>query len=151
MVGLVIVSHSRALAESLVGLLRQVAASTLTIAIAAGIGEDRSEFGTDAVEIMNAIQSVYSEDGVLVLMDLGSAVLSAKLALDLLPPEMAGKICFCGAPLVEGAVAAAVQIGLTNDLDAICREANAALTPKREQLGGRRAIKRPANCFPGIG
>ena len=136
MVGLVIVSHSRALAESLVGLLRQVAASTLTIAIAAGIGEDRSEFGTDAVEIMNAIQSVYSEDGVLVLMDLGSAVLSAKLALDLLPPEMADKICFCGAPLVEGAVAAAVQIGLTNDLDAICREANAALMPKREQLGG---------------
>src|SRR5512141_333717 len=136
MVGLVIVSHSRALAEGLLGLLRQVASPTLSVAIAAGIGEDRSEFGTDAVEIMNAIQSVYSEDGVLVLMDLGSAVLSAKLALDLLPSEMTDKIYFCGAPLVEGAVAAAVQIGLTNDLDAICREANAALAPKREQLGG---------------
>jgi len=136
MVGLVIVSHSRALAEGLVGLLHQVASPTLSVAIAAGIGEDRSEFGTDAVEIMDAIQSVFSEDGVLVLMDLGSAVLSAKLALDLLPPEMADKIRFCGAPLVEGAVAAAVQIGLTNDLDAICREANAALAPKREQLGG---------------
>jgi multiphosphoryl transfer protein len=136
MVGLVIVSHSRALAEGLVGLLRQVASPTLPVAIAAGIGEDRSEFGTDAVEIMDAIQSVYSEDGVLVLMDLGSAVLSAKMALDLLPPEMADKIRFCGAPLIEGAVAAAVQIGLTNDLDAICREANAALAPKREQLGG---------------
>ena len=36
---------------------------------------------------------------------------------------------------MEGAVAAAVQIGLTNDLDAICREANTALAPKREQLG----------------
>jgi phosphocarrier protein FPr len=135
MVGLVIVSHSRALAEGLMGLLRQVASPTLSVAIAAGIGEDRSEFGTDAVEIMEAIQSVYSEDGVLVLMDLGSAVLSAKLALDFLPPEMTGKIRFCGAPLVEGAVAAAVQIGLTSDLDAICREANAALAPKREQLG----------------
>jgi multiphosphoryl transfer protein len=135
MVGLVIVSHSRALAEGLVGLLRQVASPTLPVAIAAGIGEDRSEFGTDAVEIMDAIQSVYSEDGVLVLMDLGSAVLSAKLALDLLPPEMTDKIRFCGAPLVEGAVAAAVQIGLTNDLDAICREASTALAPKREQLG----------------
>jgi len=135
MVGLVIVSHSRALAEGLVGLLRQVASPTLSVAIAAGIGENRSEFGTDAVEIMEAIQSVYSEDGVLVLMDLGSAVLSAKMALDLLPPEMADKIRFCGAPLVEGAVAAAVQIGLTNDLDAICREASAALAPKREQLG----------------
>jgi len=135
MVGLVIVSHSRALANALVGLLRQVASTELPIAIAAGIGEDRSEFGTDAVEIMEAIQSVYSEEGVVVLMDLGSAVLSAKMALELLPPEMAAKIRFCGAPLIEGGVAAAVQIGLTNDLEAICREANAALAPKHEQLG----------------
>src|SRR5512139_2246953 len=127
MVGLVLVSHSRALAEALVGLLRQVASPDLPVAVAAGIGDDRSEFGTDAVEIMDAIQSVYSEDGVLILMDLGSAVLSAKMALDFLPPEMAGKIRFCGAPMIEGAVAAAVQIGLTNDLDTICREASAAL------------------------
>ena len=135
MVGLVIVSHSRALADALVGLLRQVASADLPIAVAAGIGENRSEFGTDAMEIMEAIQSVYSDEGVLVLMDLGSAVLSANMALEFLPPEMTEKIRFCGAPLVEGAVAAAVQIGLTNDLDAICREANTALAPKREQLG----------------
>ncbi len=85
MVGLVIVSHSRPLADALVGLLRQVTSCELPVAIAAGVGDDRREFGTDAVEIMEAIQSVYSEDGVLVLMDLGSAVLSAKTALDLLP------------------------------------------------------------------
>lgn len=135
MVGLVIVSHSRALADALVGLLRQVASADLPVAVAAGIGDDRSEFGTDAVEIMEAIQSVYSEAGVLVLMDLGSAVLSANMALELLPPEMTEKIRFCGAPLVEGAIAAAVQIGLNSDLDTICREANTALAPKREQLG----------------
>lgn len=135
MVGLVIVSHSRALADALVGLLRQVASADLSVAVAAGIGEDRSEFGTDAVEIMESIQSVYSEAGVLVLMDLGSAVLSAKMALDLLPPEMMDKIRFCGAPVVEGAIAAAVQIGLGSDLDTICNEANAALAPKRDQLG----------------
>ena len=135
MVGLVIVSHSRALADALVGLLRQVAAVDLPVAVAAGIGEDRNEFGTDAVQIMESIQSVYSDAGVVVLMDLGSAVLSAKLALELLPPEMAAKVRLCGAPLVEGAVAAAVQIGLCDDIDAICREANAALLPKREQLG----------------
>lgn len=135
MVGLVIVSHSRALAEALVGLLRQVSSVDLPVAVAAGIGDDRKEFGTDAVEIVDAIQSVYSEDGVLVLMDLGSAVLSAKMALDLLPPEMQDKIRFCGAPVVEGAIAAAVQITLTNDLDSICREASTALAPKQEQLG----------------
>jgi phosphocarrier protein FPr len=138
MVGLVIVSHSRPLANALVGLLRQVASADLPVAVAAGIGEDRSEFGTDAMEIVEAIQSVYSEAGVVVLMDLGSAVLSANMALELLPPEMADKIRFCGAPLVEGAVAAAVQIGLDSDLDTICREANSALAPKREQLGQER-------------
>ena len=67
MVGLVLVSHSRALADALVGLIQQVTSADLPVAVAAGIGEDRSEFGTDAVEIMEAIQSVYSEDGVLVL------------------------------------------------------------------------------------
>jgi phosphocarrier protein FPr len=93
---------------------------------------------------MEAIQSVYAQDGVIVLMDLGSAVLSAKTALDLLPPEMADKIRFCGAPLIEGAIAAAVQIGLDSDLDAICREANAALVPKHEQLGE----EEPASSAP---
>ena len=78
MVGLVIVSHSRALADGLTGLVRQVSPTPVPVAVAAGIGEERGEFGTDAVEIMTAIQSVYSEDGVLVLMDLGSAVLSAQ-------------------------------------------------------------------------
>lgn len=135
MVGLVLVSHSRALANALVGLLRQVSTIQFPVAIAAGVGHDRLEFGTDAVEIMEAIQCVFSEDGVVVLMDLGSAVLSAKTALDLLPSEMAAKVRICGAPLVEGSIAAGVQIGLTNDLDAICREASAALAPKHEQLG----------------
>lgn len=135
MVGLVVVSHSRALAHAVVGLLRQVASPTLPVAIAAGIGDDRQEFGTDAVEIMEAIQSVFSADGVVVLMDLGSAVLSAKTALDLLPAEMTEKIRICGAPLIEGAIAASVQIGLNSDLDTICREANEALAPKHEQLG----------------
>ena len=64
MVGLVLVSHSRALADALIGLLRQVASPDLPVAVAAGIGEGRSEFGTDAIEIMDAIQSVYSDDGV---------------------------------------------------------------------------------------
>lgn len=135
MVGLVIVSHSRDLAEALVRLLQQVAAPNLPVALAAGVGDGRREFGTDAVEIMEAILSVASDDGVLVLMDLGSAVLSAEMARELLPPEMSGKIRFCAAPLVEGAIAAAVQVGLGSSLDDVCREANAALTPKRQHLG----------------
>lgn len=136
MVGLVLVSHSRALAQALQELLHQVTSPDVPLAIAAGVGEDRREFGTDAVEISEAIQSVYSDTGVLVLMDLGSAVLSAQLALDLLPPEIAENVRICAAPLVEGAVAAVVQAGLNSDLDTLCREATSALAPKQEQIGG---------------
>jgi phosphocarrier protein FPr len=135
MVGLVLVSHSRALANALLDLVRQVTPPGVPIAVAAGVGDDRQEFGTDAVEISEAIQSVLSDDGVCVLMDLGSAVLSAQLAVDLLPPEIGAKVRFCGAPIVEGAIAAAVQAGLGSDLEAVCREAGTALLPKQEQLG----------------
>ncbi len=68
-------------------------------------------------------------------MDLGSAVLSAQMALDLLPPEVAAAVHFCGAPIVEGAISAAVQIGLGSDVETVCREAMQSLLPKRQQLG----------------
>jgi phosphocarrier protein FPr len=134
-IGLVIVSHSRPLAQALEELVRQVASDKVAIAIAAGVGPEHQEFGTDAIEIHEAIQTVYSDDGVLVLMDLGSAVLSAQMAVELLPPEMQPGVRFCSAPLVEGAIAAAVQASLGSDLDTACGEARQSLIPKREQLG----------------
>lgn len=130
-----IVSHSRPLAEALVKLIHQVAAPGFSISIAAGVGEDRQTFGTDAVEIMEAIESVFSPDGVIILMDLGSAVLSTQMAIDLLPQEISSMIRICPAPLVEGALAASVQIGLGSDIEAVCHEAEQALLPKKEQVG----------------
>ena len=134
MVGLVIVSHSRELANALSHLVQQVTPAEIPIAVSAGVGDDRKELGTDAVEISEAIQSVYSLSGVLVMMDLGSAVLSAQMALELLPPEMKENIRFCAAPLVEGCIAAGVQIGLGSDIQTVCREAEQALLPKRQQI-----------------
>jgi multiphosphoryl transfer protein len=144
MVGLVIVSHSRALAQALLELAKQVANTRLPLALAAGVGPGRDEFGTDAVEISEAIQSVYSPEGVVVLMDLGSAVLSAQMALDLLPPGMAAGVHFCAAPLVEGCIAAAVQIGLGSRAETVCQEAANALLPKREQLAPPATMPAPA-------
>jgi multiphosphoryl transfer protein len=135
MIGIVLVSHSRQLVEGLLALVRQMSTPNVRIAIAAGVGKNRAEIGTDAVEIMEAIQSVYSEDGVLVMMDLGSAILSAETARELLPPEITDKLCFCAAPLVEGALVAAVQAGLGADLETVCAEARSALLPKQEHLG----------------
>ena len=147
MVGLVIVSHSRELANALANLVKQVSSSDIPIAIAAGIGEDRKEFGTDAVEISEAIQSVFSSSGVLVMMDLGSAVLSAKLALDFLPLEKKSQVRFCSAPLVEGTIAAGVQIGLGSDIDTVCREAEGGLLSKQEQINETPQAQ-PADVVP---
>ena len=82
LVGLVVVSHSRALGEAAVALAREMAPGELAIEVAAGL--DETTFGTDAVAIATAIGAADSGRGVVVLMDLGSAVLSAELALDLL-------------------------------------------------------------------
>ena len=134
MVSLVFVAHSRALADALVELVQQVAPAGLRMAVAAGTGGERQEFGTDAAEIAAAIQSVYSETGVLVLMDLGSAVLSAELALEFLPVEMQAKTLLCAGALVEGGIAAAVQAGLGSDLETVGREARHALQAKLDHF-----------------
>ena len=82
-VGLVVVSHSRTLARSAVALAAEMLhGRPLRIEVAAGL--DETTFGTDAVAIMQAIERADGPAGVVVLMDLGSAVLSTELALDLL-------------------------------------------------------------------
>ncbi|MFW6249691.1 MAG: phosphoenolpyruvate--protein phosphotransferase [Alkalispirochaetaceae bacterium] len=149
MVGLVLVSHSYPLAQAARELALQVAeASELPIAACGGVGDEHEELGTDATEIMEAVESVRSEEGVLLLMDLGSAILSAEMALELLDEETPVRLS--PAPLVEGAVAAAVQISLGSDLETVYREALSALEPKREQLGAEAAeAATPGTATPG--
>lgn len=131
MVGLVVVSHSRSLAESVLSLAGGVVTRELPLACAGGAGEDHRELGTDVTDIMEAIQKVYSPEGVLVLMDLGSAVLSARMAADMLE-DACPNVRLCPAPLVEGAVAAAVGISIGASLDQVYAEAKDALAAKRQ-------------------
>jgi multiphosphoryl transfer protein len=134
MVGLVLVSHSRALAEAVQRLVRSMTGPELPLAISGGAGEDHQDLGTDAVEILEAIQSVYSVDGVLVLMDMGSAVLSAETALDFLEEAQCPHIKLTSAPFIEGAVAAGVSAKLGNALGDVTAEAVGALAQKSEHL-----------------
>ncbi|WP_245422301.1 dihydroxyacetone kinase phosphoryl donor subunit DhaM, partial [Rhodoplanes serenus] len=110
-VALVLVSHSRALAEATAVLARQMTGNTVAIAIAAGSGPDGGELGTDATAIVDAVTAVDGPAGTVVLMDLGSALLSADLARELLDPEVAARVTLTAAPFVEGAVAAAALAG----------------------------------------
>ncbi len=143
MVGLVLVCHSARLAESVAELAAQVAGEGLRIGVAGGLDQPGSPLGTDAVRVARAIGEVWSEDGVLVLMDLGSAVLSAEMALDLLPEERRDRILLTEAPLVEGAVAAAVAAGLGDSLQKVAAEARGALAAKAAHLGPQAAPAQP--------
>ncbi len=133
MVGIVVVSHSRALARAAVALAAEMLhGRAIRVAVAAGL--DEATFGTDAVRVKEAIEEVDGPDGVLVLMDLGSAVLSAEMALDLLDPAVAGRVRLCSAPLVEGLVVATVAAAGGASIDEVETEATAALAGKQAHL-----------------
>jgi multiphosphoryl transfer protein len=134
MVGLVIVSHSATLAEGVAELARGMGAE-VPIELAGGIDAPEPALGTDAARVLEAIERADKGDGVLVLMDLGSAVLSAEMALDLLPEERRERVVLSEAPLVEGAVAAAVTAKLGASLADVAAEARGALEAKVTHLG----------------
>jgi phosphoenolpyruvate-protein phosphotransferase/dihydroxyacetone kinase phosphotransfer subunit len=133
MVGIVVVSHSSDLARAAVGLaLQMVNGPAPHIEIAAGAADDR--LGTDAVRVAEAIGAADDGQGVVVIMDLGSAVLNAELALELLP-EPGIETRLVSAAFVEGIFAAVISAAAGAELDAVAREAENALHAKAAQLG----------------
>ena len=133
MVGIVLVSHSRPLADALVPLIREMASEEVRIAVAAGIDADDG-FGTDAMAILEAIQEADSGDGVLVLGDVGSALLSTDMALEFLTAEERQRTCLSAAPFVEGALSAAVQASMGSPLGVVLAEAEKALQQKQQHV-----------------
>src|SRR5947209_153312 len=113
-VGLVIVSHGAQRAKGVAELAGQMTQGATPIAAAGGGVDDI--LGTSADKIQAAIQAVDGPDGVLVLLDLGSAILSAEMALELLNSEQEHHVILSFAPLVEGAIAAAIEASLGRTL-----------------------------------
>ncbi|MBE9235269.1 phosphoenolpyruvate--protein phosphotransferase [Anabaena aphanizomenioides LEGE 00250] len=134
MVGIVIVSHSKQLALGVQELAAQMVQEKIPLAVAAGVDDPEHPLGTDAIKVYEAIASVFSDDGVLVLMDLGSALMSAEMALEFLPPEQREKIYLCAAPLVEGAISAVVAAAAGKNIQQVITEAQGALIAKATQL-----------------
>src|SRR5664279_2175469 len=134
MIGIVVVSHSPALARAAVDLsLEMVGETPPSIAIAAGAGD--GVIGTDAVKVAEAIDEVATGDGVLVFMDLGSAVLSGTMATEFM--STSDEVRLTDAPFVEGLIAAVVLANAGASLDEVDREARAAMGAKQSQLADR--------------
>lgn len=120
-VGIVLVSHSAELAQGAAHLAAQVSGGTVTI-IAAG-GTDEGDLGTSAAKVTRGLRLADSGAGVVVLPDLGSAVLTVRAVLE----DHGGQsVLLADAPFVEGAVAATVTAAAGGDIKAVAAAAEEA-------------------------
>ena len=106
-VGIVIVSHSPDVAKGAADMVRQMVGEEVPLAWCGGA--PGGGLGTDVAEILAAIGRAWSEAGVAILVDIGGAETNSEMAIELLPEDRRGRVVVCDAPVVEGAVIAAVE------------------------------------------
>jgi PTS hybrid protein len=130
-VSLVLISHSGSVVEGLREMVAQVAGEEVRVEIAGGTEDGR--LGTSTTKIASALQValVPAPDGepdVLILLDLGSAALSLEIALEELTEHDRARVRISEAPLVEGAILAAVQASVGASIDEVAAAAASAST-----------------------
>jgi phosphocarrier protein FPr len=135
MIGLLLVSHSAALAAATESLVRQMTGERLNLKRAAGSGENGAALGTDASVILARLGDLRDCDAIVVLMDIGSAILSTEMARDLADESLRAKIHLSPAPFVEGAIAAGVAAAAGLPLARVLAEAESGLAQKQSGLG----------------
>jgi dihydroxyacetone kinase phosphotransfer subunit len=123
-VGIVVVSHSAKIAEGVKDITKQIADKNLKIIAAGGMAD--GDIGTDAVIISEAVLEANTGDGVVILVDLGSAVLSTYMALELLDESVQKSVRIADAPIVEGAISAVVQATVGSSVDEVVAVAEEA-------------------------
>ncbi|WP_378956995.1 dihydroxyacetone kinase phosphoryl donor subunit DhaM [Pelosinus sp. sgz500959] len=124
MVGIVIVSHSQKVAEGIRDMALQMSRPEQQIIAAGGIDDDK--IGTDVMKISEAIIAANTGDGVVVMVDLGSAVMSTDTALELLDAEVRDQVKIADAPILEGAISATVEASLGSSLSTVLATAEDA-------------------------
>ncbi|MBR0252624.1 MAG: PTS-dependent dihydroxyacetone kinase phosphotransferase subunit DhaM [Synergistaceae bacterium] len=122
MVGIVIVSHSWKISEGVCDLAREMAQDFENLISAGGL--DDGSIGTDAQRIADAVVEADSGDGVVILADIGSSIMSSETAIELLEDE--GReinAVIADAPIVEGAICAVVEAANGGTVDSVLRAA----------------------------
>lgn len=119
-IGIVLLSHSHELVKGLEALLKQIQPD---VPLAVAGGTEAGEIGTDVFQIKNAIEMAMTSKGVVILFDLGSALINAELAIEMLGGNE--NIRLIDAPLVEGAYAAIIESGCGSTIDEVVAAAEA--------------------------
>ncbi|MDV7341756.1 dihydroxyacetone kinase phosphoryl donor subunit DhaM [Terasakiella sp. A23] len=118
-------SHSLEVSRGTSEMVRQMVGDDVQVAYTGGNKD--GHLGSDVGLIMDAIKSVYSDKGVVILVDLGGSELNSEMAIEMLSDEQAEKIRICNAPLVEGAVMAATEASNGSSLEKVCETAEGYL------------------------
>ena len=128
MVGIVIVSHSQKLAEGAVELAKLMAGDA-NIVPAGGL--DDGQAGTSFEKIMSAVEEVHEEDGVAVLMDMGSAVMTTEMVIEALGYD---DVIMLDGPIVEGTIVAALESALGTPLEKLQAKVDEARETRKLDL-----------------
>ena len=126
-VGIVIVSHSPKIAEGAFDMVRQMVGDT--VPLAATGGNLAGGLGTNLDHILRAIETDWSEAGVVIFVDLGGAETNSEMAIETLDEDRRTRVVICNAPIVEGAIIAATEASGGSSLDIVRRVAE-ELSPR---------------------
>ena len=113
MVGIVLVSHSESVAQSVEGLTKMMAPQAMT---AAAGGLEDGGFGTSFERVKAAVEKVYSPEGVVILVDMGSAVMTTEMVVEAIGKD---NVKIADAPFLEGALAATVSAQIGSGIEEI--------------------------------
>jgi PTS hybrid protein len=120
-VALVVVSHSRAIADGTRDMIRQMVGDDVDV-FACG-GNVDGGLGTSVAAILEALRAAYRLKGVLICVDLGGAETNSEMAIEMMPPDQQANIRLCDAAIVEGAIMAATEAASGASLDDVQRAA----------------------------
>jgi phosphoenolpyruvate---glycerone phosphotransferase subunit DhaM len=124
LVGIVVVSHSQRLADGVREVAAQMAGPEVRLAAVGGAPD--GSLGTDAPRVAEAIGWADARAGVVVLGDLGSAIMASHTAAEMLDPDLAARVRVSGGPVTEGAVLAAVEASIGGSLEEVLGAADRA-------------------------
>lgn len=144
MVALVFISNSRLLAKTVCDFIKSVTKVSIPIDFSGGLGDSKEELGTDVTDIIEAIERVYSDDGVILFTDLQNSLLSAHTAISMLDYNKRKNVRISSAPFIEGGVTAAVHASLSKDIDSVCKEISVLLKPHEEEYMAKKSVE---NCI----
>ena len=120
--GVLLVSHSKKITDGLKEMIEEMIGSDSQLPLYSLGGTEDGRLGTDAVRIMQAIEECHESDNIYIFCDIGSAIMSAETALDMVSDSLHEKIILVDGPLVEGAFAAAIQVSVGQSKDLVMQE-----------------------------